>query len=601
MDNSLVVQLGMNIQSLEAGLNKSNSLLNGFKDKIGELGKTFVTAFAVERVAEFGVEISKLAGQADGVSRVFDQIKGSSKALQEMTEATQGTVSQLNLMKYAVQADNFNIPIEQMGKLFDFAHQRALATGQSVDYLVQSIVTGIGRKSPLILDNLGISAVTLREKLKGVGTETASVADIAKVVGEIATESINKFGLASETTASKMEALSASWENFKVALGQTLNQVGVITLLQNLTKAMDALGDAFKKNTHIAKDEAGKLAEYIISVLNDKNTDKDTYFKFLNDLPKIAQDAGIQIKSLTDGTRSFFYIFKNPVKFVDEKTVEAIKNIDFYEKEIKYLREQEGQALGANLTKIQSTIEAEQAKLDVLKLQYQLQRDAANSSTLGKMAGFDTQFGLDPKLAKTNVSAPADDLNKITKALQAGKKAMDDLVKNTPTYKNSFDIIFDERKIKQFAFVLNSGVQSIVTDMAVALGSFASGAVSSDQIFSTLLASVGNMAIQLGQLAIGAGIAIEAIQVALTSLNPVVAIAAGIALVALGSAVKGAAANIAKGGGGGSHSVAQSSVSSYGRSSDNTTQVYGSIKISGQDLWVVLSNYKTNSNYTRIG
>ena len=53
---------------------------------------------------------------------------------------------------------------------------------------------GIGRKSPLILDNLGISAVQLRQRLKGVGTEAASVADIAAVVGDIASEAMEKSG-----------------------------------------------------------------------------------------------------------------------------------------------------------------------------------------------------------------------------------------------------------------------------------------------------------------------------------------------------------------------------------------------------------------------
>jgi hypothetical protein len=45
--------------------------------------------------------------------------------------------------------------------------------------------------------------------------------------------------------------------------------------------------------------------------------------------------------------------------------------------------------------------------------------------------------------------------------------------------------------------------------------------------------------IQIGQLAIATGFAIEGIKKALESLNPVVAIAAGIALVALGTYVKG--------------------------------------------------------------
>lgn len=598
MYNSLIVQLGMNIQSLEAGLNKSNSLLNGFKDKVGEVAKGLAAAFAVERIAEFGVEVTKLAGQTEGVKRVFDQIKGSSEALKEMTAATQGTVSQLNLMKYAVQADNFNIPIEQMGKLFDFAHQRALATGQSVDYLVQSIVTGIGRKSPLILDNLGISAVTLREKLKGVGTETASVADVAKVVGEIASESINKFGLAAETNASRIEALGASWENLKVKIGEATSGLAAF-IIKSASIAVDILARNGDSVTNILKNEI-RIYNEMVKEGRGGNFLSDQ----LDKVKEAARNANTDITILSDGVKKMVFLTPKPIKIVDAKDLpvaaEIIKNIDFYEKEIKDLREQESKALGENLTKIQATIEAEQAKLDILKLQYQIQRDAANTSTLGKMSGFDTDFGTNPQLAKTNILPPAENLNKANSAIQKSIDLLNKLNHSAPSYVKSFDDIFDEKKIRMFAFALNSGVQSMVTDLSVALGSFASGAASSDQIFSTLLASVGNMAIQLGQLAIGAGIAIEAIQTALTSLEGPVAIAAGVALVALGSAVKGAAANIAKGGSGGGRSSA--SLSSSVSRVDNSPQVLSSsVKISGQDLWIILSNYQTNNRFTKIG
>ena len=56
------------------------------------------------------------------------------------------------------------------------------------------------------------------------------------------------------------------------------------------------------------------------------------------------------------------------------------------------------------------------------------------------------------------------------------------------------------------------------------------------------------MAVELGKLAIGIGIGLESIQAALKTLNPAVAIAAGVALVALGSFLKSKAAGIAEGG-----------------------------------------------------
>lgn len=64
------------------------------------------------------------------------------------------------------------------------------------------------------------------------------------------------------------------------------------------------------------------------------------------------------------------------------------------------------------------------------------------------------------------------------------------------------------------------------------------------------LTSLGNIAIQVGKTALGTGVAVEAIKKALESLNGVVAIVAGAALIALGSVVRGSLAKNASGGGG---------------------------------------------------
>ena len=59
------------------------------------------------------------------------------------------------------------------------------------------------------------------------------------------------------------------------------------------------------------------------------------------------------------------------------------------------------------------------------------------------------------------------------------------------------------------------------------------------------------MASQLGKLAIGIGIGVKGIVTALKSLNPAVAIAGGIALIALGAFASAQAGKIGDGGGGG--------------------------------------------------
>jgi hypothetical protein len=199
----------------------------GITSAMKKVGGAISAAFAVDRIIEFGKESIKLAAQAEGVERAFKRIGGANSAnlLEGLRRATRGTVSDLQLMQKAVQASNFKIPLENLASLFKFAQARARETGESVEYLTNSIVLGIGRKSPLILDNLGISAVELRNRLKGVGVEASSVGDIAKIIGEIAEEELAKMGNQADTTADQIEQITAAFENMQVEAGKAINDV----------------------------------------------------------------------------------------------------------------------------------------------------------------------------------------------------------------------------------------------------------------------------------------------------------------------------------------------------------------------------------------
>lgn len=168
----------------------------------------------IQAFKEFVKEGINMAGMAQGVERAFNRISNPD-TLSELQKATKGTVNNLELMKAAVQANNFNIPLSEIGTLLRFAQQRAQETGQSVDYLTQSIVTGIGRKSPLILDNLGISAVKLNEEFSKTG-------NFAKAVGNIVREELAKSGESIDTTADKAQRRSTLLQNIQLSIGQRM-------------------------------------------------------------------------------------------------------------------------------------------------------------------------------------------------------------------------------------------------------------------------------------------------------------------------------------------------------------------------------------------
>ena len=157
----ILVKLGLDNSEFKKGINESEREVGGFSNTLKNIGGMIAGAFAVERLVAFGKEISEIAAKAEGVRKAFMQI-GDESTLQGLRTATKGMVDDLTLMQTAVKASNFNIPLTELGKYLSFAAERAAATGQSVDYLVDSIITGLGRESVMILDNLGLSVVDIR-------------------------------------------------------------------------------------------------------------------------------------------------------------------------------------------------------------------------------------------------------------------------------------------------------------------------------------------------------------------------------------------------------------------------------------------------------
>ncbi len=288
VDSASLERTRLKIQAVEqqlAGLKDSGSQIPTI---FAQIGAAIGGAFAVQKIVRFGFEAVSLAAKAEGVERAFNNLNQPG-LLENLRKATRNTVSDLELMQVTMRAANFKIPLSELATYLEFAQKRATMTGQEVDYLVNSIIDGIGRKSALVLDNLGISATELQDEFKKTG-------DFGKAAANIISREMKGMGDVIETTADKMAQLNAEVENQKVKLGKDIQPLwygtlkllglvvggfdllrkGTLNMIGINTQYKDSLTEMVQKHQQYAKalmttyGEEKKLAALIMSTYKQK-------------------------------------------------------------------------------------------------------------------------------------------------------------------------------------------------------------------------------------------------------------------------------------------------------------------------------------------
>ena len=260
-----IIKLSLQSNQYEQGLRGAKRQFEDFTASIG-INMKKMTAYGLaagaaasaingltSAISTAMTEGTRMANEMEGVRAAFKRLDQPG-LLDNLREATHGTVNDLELMKQAVKFDNFNLSLEQMGTMLAFAQQQAKDTGQDVGYLVDSIVTGLGRKSLPILDNLGLSATEIKDRMKETGDMTKAVADIIQ-------ERMEAAGGYVETASDRAAKATADLENAMTSLGETFAPlVGASDSLWSSIKigAINALNTAVKPLIQ-ALAEAGAL------------------------------------------------------------------------------------------------------------------------------------------------------------------------------------------------------------------------------------------------------------------------------------------------------------------------------------------------------
>jgi hypothetical protein len=309
-----LAELNSQLDTSKSGISGGGGgLFSGLGDKMSGMLQVFggnLMTKAAGWVASFASEMGdavkqgiELARSGEGIRNAFERL-GRGDLLDGLREATHGTVTDLELMKAAVKFNDFKLPVEELGTMLAFAQQKAKDTGQSVDYMVDSIVTGLGRKSLMILDNLGLSANDIKEKMKDTG-------DMTKAVGAIIREQMAKSGDYIETAADRATKADVELKNAMEDLGRTFQpladeansawnsiKVGALNLLNSAIKPLiDSLTTAGRLRKELANMNGGgngqpSFVDSQISALAGSNYKNYRFNAALGNYDK--QIAGIQ-------------------------------------------------------------------------------------------------------------------------------------------------------------------------------------------------------------------------------------------------------------------------------------------------------------------
>jgi len=172
---------------------KEDKQISGFDKLYVTLGKIARAIFILRTISraatqafnftEHGAQIYRLAEASEKTAEFYGL--NMNKIMESTRNASMGTVSDFDLMQSSAQGMMFGVrgSEEQFGALMEVAAMRARSMGVTTTKAFSDIMRGIGRLSPLILDNLGImisAKQTYEDYARSVGKSASGLTAFEK-------------------------------------------------------------------------------------------------------------------------------------------------------------------------------------------------------------------------------------------------------------------------------------------------------------------------------------------------------------------------------------------------------------------------------------
>ena len=236
----------------------------------------FAMALGIRQLVGFAKESAKL----ENMSRAFNTLAGATEssgiAMVKLKAATNSTMSDFDLFQQANNAMILGVSknSDEMAEMFDVAQRLGRALGRDTKSSVESLITGIGRQSRLMLDNIGIIVKadkayenyalrlnTTADKLTETQRKTAFTEEAMRQA-EVAVSRLGREVLSSQD---RFDALGATLDNFQSFIGGTVTPV-VLHFLEGTATFMRDIMETDLETALRQMQELGVSVEAIVSL-----------------------------------------------------------------------------------------------------------------------------------------------------------------------------------------------------------------------------------------------------------------------------------------------------------------------------------------------
>lgn len=251
-------QINRGAKTAQTGINDLTMSFGGLSMSIKDIQRLAGIGggiFGAWQVGKIIVDLAQTSAQADRVKASFNSLatgagQSGEKMLASMRTTSKGMIADTSLILSANKAMLLGVADNgpKMAQLLDVARVRGQAMGLTTEQAFNDVVTGLGRMSPLILDNLGIQ-IKGKEKFfdvyaAAIGRTADSLSDAEKkaaLFNEVmnSTQSlIDASAGQADSAANKFERVAASWDNAKKSLGDFILALGAGDFLDVLNESL---------------------------------------------------------------------------------------------------------------------------------------------------------------------------------------------------------------------------------------------------------------------------------------------------------------------------------------------------------------------------